>query len=252
MGIKEQVFFLLAETTVGAVVSLACSEGAKQLWQGIKKFFKGNQKMPPEQRAVVSETEEGDKIPVNTLKEIIEMIPEEVLRELFNRADFVNYGNQAIVEKSTGIVGGYIEKAVINNYVPPEPDHHADAMRFFQRKQYGNALTAFEKAIVADSDNSETYFYAAICLLQGKRPFRHQRPTINKVEEYLNCALAITPKGIYYYFQAYIKFDYFEMKHFAVSPTWQQALQRARTIGYSSDEVDQLYSMLGTNRPACL
>ena len=56
-------------------------------------------------------------------------------------------------------------------------------------------------------DNSVNYFYAAICMLGGKKAFLMKRQEIEKIEKYINMALAIEPKGIYYYFLAYIKHD---------------------------------------------
>ena len=84
---------------------------------------------------------------------------------------------------------------------------------------YDKALLAFEKAMENNFDNSETFFYAAICLLGGKKPFAQQKPTINKVEEYINAALMIEPKGVYYYFLAYVKKDYYERKFLKTNRT---------------------------------
>ena len=99
-------------------------------------------------------------------------------------------------------------------------------------------------------DNSETFFSTAGCLLNGKKPFLTLRPEIDKIEEYLNAALMIEPRGIYYYFLAYIKYDYFNRKFFKTSPTYQEALQMAQQAGYSSYDAEQLFAILGTERPS--
>ena len=88
----------------------------------------------------------------------------------------------------------------------------AVAMCYLKLGIYEKALAAFEKAIEDNFDNSEMYFYAAICLLQGKKAFLHQRPVIDKILEYMSAATMIEPKGIYYYFMAYVKYDYFSRK----------------------------------------
>ena len=59
------------------------------------------------------------------------------------------------------------------------------AFCYLKLKLYDKALLSFEKAIEDNFDNSETYFYAAICLLQGKKAFLQQRPTIDKILEYI-------------------------------------------------------------------
>ena len=126
------------------------------------------------------------------------------------------------------------------------------AMCYLKLKMYDKALGAFEKAIEDNFDDSEIYFYAAICLLNGKKAFLNQRPTIDKILEYLNAALMIEPKGIYYYFMAYIKYDYFERKHFRTSPNYVDALQMANEAGLSNFDIEQLYTILNVARPDCI
>ena len=123
---------------------------------------------------------------------------------------------------------------------------------YLKLKLYDKALEAFEKAMEDNFDNSETFFYAAICLLQGKKAFLQQRPTIDKVLEYMNAALMIEPKVIYYYFLAYIKYDYFARKSFRTSPSYQEMLATAIDTGLSDYDITQLYGILGVNRPDCL
>lgn len=126
------------------------------------------------------------------------------------------------------------------------------AMCYLKLKMYDKALEAFEKTIEDNFDDSENYFYAAICLLNGKKAFLNQRPTIDKILEYLNAALMIESKGIYYYFMAYIKYDYFERKHFRTSPNYVDALQMANEAGLSDFDIEQLYIILNVARPDCI
>ncbi|MGM9522257.1 MAG: tetratricopeptide repeat protein [Oscillospiraceae bacterium] len=126
------------------------------------------------------------------------------------------------------------------------------AMCYLKLKLYDKALPAFEKAMEDNFDNSETFFYAAICLLGGKKAFVAMRPTIDKILEYINAALMIEPRGIYYYFLAYIKYDYFSRKYFKTSPTYQEALAMASQAGYSPYDVEQLFAIMGVDRPSCL
>lgn len=123
---------------------------------------------------------------------------------------------------------------------------------YLKLKLYDKALSAFEKTMKDNFDNSEVYFYAAVSLLQGKKAFLHQRVTIDKVLEYIDAALMIEQKGIYYYFEAYIKYDYFSRKFLNVSPNYQELLQTARSVGVSNLEIEQLYSILSVPRPNVL
>jgi len=130
-----------------------------------------------------------------------------------------------------------------------QPLSHSIAMCFLRLKLYDKALAAFETAMADNFDHSESFFYAAACLLKGKKAFVAPRPVIDRIQEYINAAIEIEPKGIYYYFLAYIKCDYFSRKCLNTSPDWLEALSMAREIGLSGLDIDQLYGLLGVERP---
>lgn len=123
------------------------------------------------------------------------------------------------------------------------------AFCYLKLKLYDKALEAFEKAVEENFDNAELYFYAAVCLLEGKKAFLHQRPTIDKILEYVNAAIMIEPRGIFYYFLAYIRYDYFKRKFLNISPNFQETLALARQSGYSEFDTVQLFSILGVEKP---
>ncbi len=128
----------------------------------------------------------------------------------------------------------------------------AVAMCYLKLGIYEKALAAFEKAIEDNFDNSEMYFYAAVCLLQGKKAFLHQRPVIDKILEYMSAATMIEPRGIYYYFMAYIKYDYFARKYLTTSPNYKDLLNMAKQYEYSDFDVQQLFSILKVEKPGAL
>lgn len=123
---------------------------------------------------------------------------------------------------------------------------------YLKLRLYDKALPAFEKAMEDNFDNSESFFYAAISLLKGKKAFLAPRADIDKAVEYINAALMIEPKGIYYYFLAYIKYDYFERKFLNTSPSYQEALQMATTAGLSEYDIQMLFNTLNVERPGVL
>ncbi|MDR1859755.1 MAG: hypothetical protein LBR06_02385 [Bacteroidales bacterium] len=112
---------------------------------------------------------------------------------------------------------------------------------------YDNAIKAFEKAVEENFDNSETFFYAAACRLKGMIAFRATRADIDKAMEYLNAALMIEPRGIYYFFMAYIKHDYFERKYLNISPNWKETLLMAEQSGISEADRQQLAELLNVD-----
>ena len=117
---------------------------------------------------------------------------------------------------------------------------------------YDKALEKFDKAIEQDLNNSETYLYAAVCVLAGRKPFLTPRPEIDKIEKYINAALMIEEKGLYRYFQAYIKYDYFKRKFFKTTPAWEECLAQAKADGFSPSDVNQLFSILKQEIPSCM
>lgn len=126
------------------------------------------------------------------------------------------------------------------------------AMCYLKLKLYDKAQPAFDAAIEKNFNNPETYFYAAVCMLKGNKAFIAQRATIDRVEAYLNAALMIEPRAVFYYFQAYIKYDYYNRKYFLTSPTYSEAHQKALAVGLKEFEIEQLYTVLGVLRPSDL
>jgi len=123
------------------------------------------------------------------------------------------------------------------------------AICYLKLNLYDKALLAFEKAMEVDCNNSEIYFYTAVCLLKGKKAFLAQRTDIDKAIEYLNAALLIEPKGIYYYFLAYIKYDFFERKYLNTSPNYREYVQMSYDIGTSDFDKDMLFNILNVAPP---
>lgn len=105
------------------------------------------------------------------------------------------------------------------------------AMCYLKLKLYDKALLAFEKAMEDNFDNSETFFYAAVCLFGGKRPFQAKKNVVDKALQYLESAVMIEPRGVYYYFMAYIKHDFYYLKKLNVKPNYSECLEQAKLAG---------------------
>lgn len=118
------------------------------------------------------------------------------------------------------------------------------AMCYLKLKLYRQALFCFEKAIEDNFDNSETYFYAAVSLLQGKKAFLTPIADIKKAIEYVEAAIQIENRGIYYYFLAYIKFDFYERKSLNISPNFFEELTKAYQNNVSQEDIRILFELL--------
>ena len=62
----------------------------------------------------------------------------------------------------------------------------------------------------------------------------------------------IEPRGIYYYFYAYVKYDYFFRKSYKTQPTYQELLNTAFQVGISEYDQEQLFSILNVAKPDVL
>ncbi len=126
------------------------------------------------------------------------------------------------------------------------------AFCYLKLKLYDKALACFEKATDGNYEDAEAYFYAAAALLKGKKAFLTPRAVIDKIEEYIQAAIMINPKGIYYYLWAYIRYDHHFRKSYRMDPNYQALLLQAKQHGVSTAEITKLYGVLGLERPSCL
>jgi tetratricopeptide (TPR) repeat protein len=124
------------------------------------------------------------------------------------------------------------------------------AICYLKLKQYEKAISAFDKVIQNDINDSEAYFYMALCMLHGKKAFLTPRADIDRAIEYIESAIMIEPKGIYYYFEAYIKYDFFERKYLNTHPNYKECLDSAMQSGVSEFDKETLFSMLGVSQIA--
>jgi tetratricopeptide (TPR) repeat protein len=124
------------------------------------------------------------------------------------------------------------------------------AFCFLKLKLPEKALPFFEKAMADNFSDPSLYYYAAVCLLKGKKAFLSMRPEIDAIERYLDTAISLEPRGIFYYFQAYIKNDYFERKRLNAKPGSKELLGTARQCGLSDDAITGFYALLGVEHPA--
>lgn len=137
-----------------------------------------------------------------------------------------------------------------------DPEHPelltAAALCYLKMKLYDNALSFFEKAIAAQMDNAENYFHAAVCTLKGQKAFVASIDSVRKAIEYTSAACSIEPRGVFYFFLAYLKYDCFHRKHLRISPDYEQELHMARNMAISHADIQMLVAILGKELPEAL
>ncbi len=124
------------------------------------------------------------------------------------------------------------------------------AMGHFRLGMYEKAFAGFDQLLEEDFENSENYFYAALCMLKGKRAFLTSLSNIKKIQQYLEAAIMIEERGVYHLFLAYIKLDYYGRKALRVSPNWKEELLLARQNYLSVEDRRILFEMLNVPIPA--
>jgi tetratricopeptide (TPR) repeat protein len=115
------------------------------------------------------------------------------------------------------------------------------AFCYLKLKLHDKALQYFEKAMTENFDNSEIFFYAAICCLKGKKAFLAPRTDIDRSIEYIEAAKMIEPRAIY---------DYFKRKGYSINPNYEMELITAQTKGLALGDIEYLHEILTTPRPA--
>lgn len=136
------------------------------------------------------------------------------------------------------------------NFNPENPGLNTSlGMCYLKLKQYDKALNCFERAIEENFDNSELCFYAAVALLRGRKAFVASRRDIDRIITLIEDANMIEPRGIYYYFLAYIKYDYFERRYLDTEPDYNECLDTAFEVGVSRADVKMLFDVLGVEQP---
>ena len=85
--------------------------------------------------------------------------------------------------------------------------------------------------------------------MEGKKAFLTTRTVIQQMETYLGDAISIENKGVYYYFLAYIKYDYYKRKCFRTTPDYVACIRQAVQCGLSRMDAEQLFDILGVTMP---
>jgi len=125
------------------------------------------------------------------------------------------------------------------------------AFCYLKLRRYDEALFKFKSAVEDNFDNPEPYFFAAVCVLRGKKAFLAPLSDIKLAVAFVNSALMIESRGAFHYFLAYIKHDFHERRCLRISPNWREELAVAHSAmpAVSPTDADMLFLTLGVECP---
>lgn len=123
---------------------------------------------------------------------------------------------------------------------------------FLKLRLFDKAKKQFDISIENNPENPDLYFYSAISALSGKKPFLLPRKEIDVICELLAAANGIEERSTYQFLLAYVKYDYHFRKKFSIDEPYFSHLNRAKELGISTLDVEQIMSLIGQSCPQSL
>ena len=121
---------------------------------------------------------------------------------------------------------------------------------FLRLKMFDMAIARLGKAVDSNPCNADAFFCMAIAVLKGKKAFLAPLVDIRKAQECLDAAILIDERGIFRYFLAYIKQDFYARRFLNVDPDWRSEMQSALSLGIGEEDHNELFDLLGVLCPA--
>lgn len=132
-----------------------------------------------------------------------------------------------------------------------DPDVHlALGICLLKLGTYDLAMRHIQEAISADVDNADGFLYAAVACLRGRRPFLTPMPDVKTALTYIDAARALESRGIFDYFSAFVRSDFFERKFLRIQPTALDEMRLAHEHGLPDADIDLLHDLIRVPRPA--
>ncbi len=150
-------------------------------------------------------------------------------------------------QQLNGIDSGFINKiaTLYSNKDNIVDSNLCAGLCYLKLKQYPLALLKFEKAIEHNTLNDESYYYKALAILQGRKPFLLNRTNIENAENCIKSAIAIKNTAKYFFLWAIIRYDYYYRKAYNVSPDYKDLFDNAISLNLRAEDVKEIYEILG-------
>lgn len=110
------------------------------------------------------------------------------------------------------------------------------ALCFLKLRMFKEAEEIYRRIISENIMNDECFFLLCIAMLEGKKPFLHKKNEIDEMILYIENAILLNPKGIYYLVYSYLVKDYYEKKKMRYRNTSAYCMQKSIELGVSEGE----------------
>lgn len=114
---------------------------------------------------------------------------------------------------------------------------------------YDKARSVLEKVVESGVLDADCYFYLAVSLLGGKKAFLLTRKGAEQVENYVNAAIGIEDKALYYLFYAYLSYDFFERKGLNCRYGYRELAGIAAQKGLGETEKACIFELMRVKNP---
>jgi len=113
---------------------------------------------------------------------------------------------------------------------------------------YDLARRFLKIAIELSPDSGESYYYYALCLLQGKKPRILNLSEIKKIESYVRTAIELdSSQARFFVLWVIIKYDYYLRSGMLVNPSIEELLSKLKRAHYDRKEVEHILKRIPVN-----
>jgi tetratricopeptide (TPR) repeat protein len=114
---------------------------------------------------------------------------------------------------------------------------------------HAKALDDFKRAMDTETANPEVYYLSAIATLGGIKAVLVSLRRIRECEALIHSALRLEPRGLFYYFLAYLAFDYYDRKGLRAPIPAHSLLELAWKASVTAKEIQSLFALLSVENP---
>lgn len=122
--------------------------------------------------------------------------------------------------------------------------YKAKGLCYLRLHSFDFAIHSFNKAIEENYEDGDLYFYIALSLCRGKRPFLLTKKEIDKIISNLEIALKLNQKGSYYYLYSLVIRDFYEKKRFNYKISSLEYDKLASSYGMSQEDKKIIHKLL--------